>query len=393
MIKPSRPFGKIRILTVLGARPQFIKAAAISGEIRRKFRGQIREILVHTGQHFDPEMSANFFRELNLPRPSYHLGVRGGTHGASTGRMLEKIERLLLRVKPDWVLVYGDTNSTLAGSLAAAKLAIPLIHVEAGLRSFQCGMPEEINRVLSDRLATLRFCPNSAAVANLRREGLKKGNYVVGDVMIDLLQQNRRKVETAGVPFPWIRKHEYAFCTLHRAENTAPHVIPKLWNLVCKVSRLVPLVFAVHPRTQGALKRFRGAGCQTKFGTQFPKSTREDSPKGLILLGPQSYGMTQRLLANCLIVLTDSGGLQKEAHFYRRPCLVLRHKTEWNQIIPPQRVVGFDYKKIKTQILLAQQRPPHRRFAKKAGPESASKKILGIVLRHRQTKLNSFEKL
>lgn len=384
----TQSLGRIRIVTVLGARPQFIKAAAVSGEIRRHFRSQIDEILVHTGQHYDPAMSANFFRELNLPRPRYHLGVRGGAHGASTGKMLEKIEAVLLREKPDWVMVYGDTNSTLAGSLAAAKLGIPLIHVEAGLRSFQRGMAEEINRVLSDRLATLRFCPDRAAVANLRREGLKRGNYAVGDVMIDLLWRNLRNLGQAKIPFPALRKHGYAFCTLHRAENTRPEAIGRFWDLARKVSRLLPLVFAVHPRTHRALLRSRLAGRRSKPGIAMKKSRRKDVRGNPILLGPQSYGTTQKLLANSLLVLTDSGGLQKEAHFYGRPCLVLRTATEWRQIVPQERVVGLDFAKIKRQILLIQRHPPKKGPKKIPPGDSASRKILYTILQnHRKGRL------
>ncbi len=303
-----------RLLTVVGARPQFIKAAPVSRALRAAGVG---ETLLHTGQHFDEGMSAIFFQELQIPEPAYHLGVSGGGHGAMTGRMLERIEEVLLADRPDAVLVYGDTNSTLAGALAAAKLHIPVLHVEAGLRSFRRTMPEEVNRVMTDHLATLLFCPTQAAIAHLRQEGITKGVLMVGDVMHDA------SLMAAAVPSGeailgrlTLTAGSYAVATVHRAENTDdPGQLAAVIDYLRVQAKNHPVVLPLHPRTRAACERF-GLGLE-----------------GLTIIAPVGYLEMTHLIRNASLVLTDSGGLQKEAYFHRVPCVTLRDETEWTETV------------------------------------------------------------
>ena len=250
---------KFKVVSVLGARPQFIKAAPVSGLIRKKYRKRIREILVHTGQHYDPNMSDIFFRQMRIPRPKYHLGIGGGSHGAMTGRMMEKIEQVLLKEKPDWVLVYGDTNSTLAGALAAAKLHIPVAHVEAGLRSFNMRMPEEINRILTDHVSRLLFCPTRTAVANLKKEGITRGVVLSGDVMLDAAKFYRPIARNISLNQWGLKEKAYAFCTIHRQENTDDlGNLREILKALVEISRQIVVVFAVHPRTRKVIEKNPG---------------------------------------------------------------------------------------------------------------------------------------
>jgi len=302
----------MRILTVVGARPQFIKAAAVSRAIVTS--ANVSEILVHTGQHFDPEMSDIFFEELELPPPAYHLGISGGSHGDMTGRMLAAIERLLLDERPDWVLIYGDTNSTLAGALAAAKLKIPVAHVEAGLRSYNRRMPEEINRVLTDHISTLLLCPTAAAVANLAQEGISRGVHWTGDVMYDatLHSTAKARVRSRVLERLGLKSGEFAVATIHRAENTDDHIqLRRVLDWLKARTREMPVVFPLHPRTMQAVNR---AGLDL-------------AP--LLVCAPVGYLDMVRLLDGAVAVFTDSGGLQKEAYFHRKPCVTLRTETEW----------------------------------------------------------------
>jgi UDP-GlcNAc3NAcA epimerase len=302
----------MRILTVVGARPQFIKAAAVSRAIVTS--ANVSEILVHTGQHFDPEMSDIFFEELELPPPAYHLGISGGSHGDMTGRMLAAIERLLLDERPDWVLIYGDTNSTLAGALAAAKLKIPVAHVEAGLRSYNRRMPEEINRVLTDHISTLLLCPTAAAVANLAQEGISRGVHWTGDVMYDatLHSTAQARVRSRVLERLGLKSGEFAVATIHRAENTDDHIqLRRVLDWLKARTREMPVVFPLHPRTMQAVNR---AGLDL-------------AP--LLVCAPVGYLDMVRLLDGAVAVFTDSGGLQKEAYFHRKPCVTLRTETEW----------------------------------------------------------------
>ena len=305
-----------RIITIVGARPQFIKAAALSRALLAE--PALTEELLHTGQHFDDNMSQIFFRELSIPAPRFNLDIHSGHHGQMTGRMLEAIEQVLLDTRPSLVLVYGDTNSTLAGALAAAKLHIPIAHVEAGLRSFNRRMPEEINRVLVDHLSALLFCPTLEAIANLAKEGLTAGVHHTGDVMFDAtlharagaLQQSDILARLSLAP------SEYVLCTIHRSENTDDET--RLRALLAHVRGLAgrrPIVLPLHPRTRQVLARL-GIGSE-----------------GLRLIDPVGYFDMHRLLSGAHRVVTDSGGMQKEAYFHRVPCVTLRDDTEWTETL------------------------------------------------------------
>lgn len=305
-----------QVATVVGARPQFVKAATVSRALRSE---GLREILIHTGQHYDEKMSDIFFSEMEIPRPDYFLGISGMSHGAMTGEMLKKIEEVLLKTKPDVVLVYGDTNSTLAGALAAAKLNIPVAHVEAGLRSFNMKMPEEINRTLTDRISRWLYCPTTTAVKNLESEGYRAPNFEVvrtGDVMYDAALFYVKKARWPTSLESDLQTKSFALCTLHRQENTDdPETLRSLIDSLRETARRLPVVWPVHPRTRKAL-------------TQNGMST-----EGLTLLEPVSYFEMLALLKACRFVMTDSGGLQKEAYFFERPCLTLRPQTEWKELV------------------------------------------------------------
>ena len=308
----------MKIVTIAGARPQFIKAFALSRALAEA--PNFDEVLVHTGQHFDDNMSAVFFAELGIRPPDHHFAVSHSGHGAMTGEMLEKIERVLIAEKPAAVIVYGDTNSTLAGALASAKLGITLVHVEAGLRSFNRAMPEEINRVVADHVSDLLFCPTRAAVENLAREGVAKGVHRTGDLMYDAMrlatpiaERNSKILETVGV-----RPAAYAVATIHRAANTDdPAALAPVLDYLAAQSRTQPVVFPVHPRTVAALKR---AGL-------------DPERDGIRVIAPVGYLDMCRLLHHAALVLTDSGGVQKEAYFHRVPCVTLRDETEWVETV------------------------------------------------------------
>jgi UDP-GlcNAc3NAcA epimerase len=318
----------MKIVTVIGARPQFIKAAAVSRTLQEQ--GGTEEILVHTGQHYDDNMSDVFFTELEIPRPRYHLGIGSGPHGAQTGRMLEAVERVLLETRPDAALVYGDTNSTLAGALAAAKLHVPVAHVEAGLRSFNRHMPEEVNRVLTDHLSAWLFAPTEAAVANLAREGLApERTFLVGDVMFDAALYYGARARPECLERLGLRPGEYILTTIHRAENTdAPERLHSLFEGLSAVAAAIPVVLPLHPRTRAILGRQRLLGT---YGRR------------LRLCEPVGYLDMVTLEKHARLIATDSGGVQKEAFFYQVPCVTLRDQTEWvelvelgwNRLVPP----------------------------------------------------------
>lgn len=306
----------MKIVSIIGARPQFIKAAAVS----RLLRQQATEILIHTGQHYDPNMSAVFFDELDIPAPEYHLGVGSGSHGAQTGEMLRRVEEVLLAEKPDWVLVYGDTNSTLAGALAAAKLHIPVAHVEAGLRSFNRDMPEEINRVLTDHLSALLFCPSETAAQNLAEEGITRGVEVVGDVMADTLYfaAGRAAERSTILDRLELTPGSYLLATVHRAENTDN---PDRLRNILQAFTLAEetLVLPLHPRTR---KRIAEFGLQSMLdGSQ------------VRIIEPVGYLDMVLLEQSARMILTDSGGIQKEAYWLKVPCLTLRDETEWVETV------------------------------------------------------------
>lgn len=319
-----------KIFTVVGARPQFIKAAVVSRAITQT--DGITEILVHTGQHYDSNMSDVFFDELDIPRPQHNLGIGGGTHGQNTGRMLEKLEALMLVEKPDWVLVYGDTDSTLAGALAASKLHIPVAHVEAGLRSFNRLMPEEINRVLTDHMSSVLFAPTATSVKHLGQEGIV-GNKVqiVGDVMYDaaLFYKARAKPPADLIIRNW-ESGSFALCTVHRAENTDN--ADRMKGILAGLSEApYPVVLPMHPRTSLRLAR---------MGLNMPSNVH--------VIDPVGYLEMVWLEMNCRLVITDSGGVQKEAFFHNKPCVTLRNETEWTELVElsVNKLVGVDSARI-----------------------------------------------
>jgi len=305
-----------RLVTIAGARPQFVKVAVVARALAQ--RDGLDHVLIHTGQHFDHRMSAQFFDELAIPAPDHNLGIAGGPHGQMTGRMMEAIEAILLETRPDAVLIYGDTNSTLAGALVGAKLHIPVYHIEAGLRSFNRRMPEEVNRVLSDHVSKLLFCPTSTAVDHLQSEGLTEGVHLVGDVMYDatLFAKEAARQRSTVMADLDLADGGYGLLTLHRAENTDdPARLSEICHFIEDQAAGHPVVFPVHPRTRQAFAR---------FGIE---------PAGVRLIEPVGYIDMHRLLAGAALVMTDSGGLQKEAYFHRVPCLTLRDETEWVETI------------------------------------------------------------
>lgn len=310
----------IRIVTIVGARPQFIKASAVSHAIAR--RSDVEEILVHTGQHYDENMSDVFFDELAIPKPSYHLGVGSAPHGAQTGRMLEAIERVLLELRPNWLLVYGDTNSTLAGAIAASKLHVPIAHVEAGLRSFNRRMPEEINRVLTDHTADLLFAPTEVAMKHLLAEGIPATRIrQVGDVMYDvaLWQAERAKEQSRVLETHNLIEQGYVLATIHRAENTdSPERLTAIIKGLAEAADELPIVLPLHPRTRQVLAH---------------SADLQDAANRLRLIEPVGYLDMVRLEQAARLIATDSGGVQKEAFFHGTPCVTLRDETEWVELI------------------------------------------------------------
>ncbi len=334
----------MKILTILGARPQFIKAGSVSREIRRqKAEGRrLKEVIVHTGQHYDANMSDVFFEQMHIPKPDYYLGIGGKSHGAMTGQMIEKIEEVCLKEKPDWVMVYGDTNSTLAGAIVASKLHIKLAHVEAGLRSFNMKMPEEINRILTDRVSDVLFCPTATAVENLKNEGYfieeegrrKKvegfGKVVnVGDVMQDgamFYKQFAKQPPTFN-----FQPSTYILCTIHRAENTDDEKrLKDIFAALNEIAKDKQVILPLHPRTKKILDEL------------------QIDTSNLTIIEPVGYLEMVWLIDNCALVMTDSGGLQKEAYFFEKPCITLRDETEWVELVKNgfNTLVGADYEKI-----------------------------------------------
>ena len=315
----------MRITTIVGARPQFIKAAVISRAIRNNPELGLVETIIHTGQHFDSNMSDVFFDELDIPKPGANLSVGGGSHGAATGAMLAKIEEAYLADRPDMVLVYGDTNSTLAGALAAAKLHIPVAHVEAGLRSFNRDMPEEVNRVLTDHMSNLLFCPSSSSKDQLASEGVTDGVHVAGDVMFDAVCYYKgRASATAPVD------GAYAMATIHRAENTDN--IDRLRGIFDGMKQCpLPIVLPLHPRTKNAIA-----------------ASGIELPSNISIIDPVGYLEMIALVRDSSFVLTDSGGLQKEAFFLGQRCITMRDETEWTELVDcgVNRLVGADSAKI-----------------------------------------------
>lgn len=306
----------MKVAAVVGARPQFVKAVCLS----RALRARHREVLIHTGQHYDPDMSDIFFNQLDLPEPDYHLGAGSGTHARQTARMLEGIEDVLLREHPDIVVVYGDTNSTVAAALAAAKLHIPVAHVEAGLRSFNRRMPEEINRVVTDHLSDLLFCPTKQAASQLRREGIRRRVYHVGDIMYDAVLAFRDAAlrRSDALDRLGLKPGRYVAATVHRAENTdSKERLEAIFGALAQLD--VPVVLPLHPRTAGYLNRW---GLEPLVRA---------AP--FVVSAPLPYLDMLCLVHHAKAVLTDSGGLQKEAYMLKTPCLTLRGETEWTETV------------------------------------------------------------
>ena len=322
----------MKILTAVGARPQFIKLAALSKILRKN---GINEIIVHTGQHYDENMNDLFFKELEIPEPDYNLGIGSGNHGEQTGRMLIEIEKIILKENPDLVIVYGDTNSTLAGALSASKLHIKLAHVEAGLRSFNKRMPEEINRVLTDHVSDILFCPTQTAVENLKNEGITKGVYLVGDVMFDALIHFSKisEIKSNILESLNIKPKEYYLATIHRAENTDNY--ERLKNILTAFSQMDKIVvFPIHPRTKKMINYY---GLDDLLENVNIKVT-----------DPVGYLDMLKLEKNAKAILTDSGGVKKEAFWLKVPCITLRDETEWVETVNLgwNRLVGSDVEKI-----------------------------------------------
>lgn len=310
----------MKVASIVGARPQFIKATAVSRALWAA--PGVMEVLVHTGQHYDDNMSRVFFEELEIPEPDYHLGIGSGTHGAQTGKMLEAVERVLLEEKPDWVLVYGNTNSTLAGALAAVKLHIPVAHVEAGLRSFNRRMPEEVNRLVADHVAALLFAPTKAAVENLRREGiLAERIHLVGDVMYDAALHYGAKAEAASriLEQLGLNPRQYILATVHRAENTDdPARLRAIFEGLMRVAKDRPVVLPLHPRTRQALE---GEGLLV------------EAERVLRIIPAVGYLDMLMLEKNAQLIATDSGGVPKEAFFFKVPAVILRKEAEWVELV------------------------------------------------------------
>lgn len=307
----------MKFVTIIGARPQFIKAAPLSAELRKRHE----EILVHTGQHYDANMSDVFFDELGIPKPDYNLGIGGGTHGEQTGRMLEAVEKVMIHEHPDAVIIYGDTNSTVAGALAAAKLHIPVAHIEAGLRSFNRDMPEEINRIVADHVSTWCFCPSDVSVRQLASEGVAKNVYNVGDIMADSVRLFGPKAHAQSRILERLELEPkcFALATCHRPVNTDCEA--NLRTILEAFSAMaVPVVLPLHPRTMGAVMRY-------EMGDWL------HSQKNIRLIEPVGYLDMLQLQQNAALIMTDSGGVQKEAYYCHTPCLTLRAETEWVETV------------------------------------------------------------
>jgi len=355
----------LNLLTIIGARPQFVKAAAVSRALRAQ--GGIREKIVHTGQHFDANMSDIFFEEMEIPRPDHHLDIHSLSHSAMTGRMLERIEEVLLAERPDGVLVYGDTNSTLAGALAAKKQHIPVFHVEAGLRSFNMEMPEEINRILTDRISDVLFCPTQTAVDNLSREGFEHfDNQVVlsGDVMEDaaLYYAERAAEKSEVLNKLGLLNRPYFLCTLHRQENTdVPERLAAIVAALHALHKEMPVLLPLHPRTRKMLEQ---------HGIRLE----------LEILPPLGYFDMLNVLQNASMVLTDSGGLQKEAYFFSKYCVTLRDQTEWTELVDNgyNHLAGADVERILAAVQYFSGRAFHK-GASLYGGGRAAERIAGYL--------------
>lgn len=354
----------MKIISIVGARPQFIKVAPLSKELRKKHQ----EIIVHTGQHYDSKMSQLFFDELKINKPNYNLEIGSGNHGEQTGKILIEIEKILVKKKPDLVLVYGDTNSTLAGALAASKLHIKIGHIEAGLRSFKKTMPEEINRIITDHISDLFFCPTQNAVNLLRKEGITKKVYFVGDVMNDSTIQNIKIAQEKSKILEKLNltSKKYLLATIHRAENTdSKKRLISIFNAFLKNDQKI--IIPLHPRT---LKYIKLYGLYNKI----------KQSKNIVIINPVGYLDMLMLEKNARKVLTDSGGVQKEAYFLKVPCITLRDETEWIETVKDKWniLVGYNENKISQAI---EKFNPKAKQHSYFGNGSAVKKIVNVINR------------
>jgi len=362
----------MNITTIVGARPQFIKAAVLSRLIRQT--AEITETIIHTGQHYDARMSDIFFEELDLQKPDYSLGVGSGPQGEQTGRMMSALEPVLLDEQPDVVLVYGDTNSTLAGALTAVKLQFPVAHVEAGLRSFDRSMPEEINRCVTDHVSRWHFCPTATAVQNLRQEGITQNAFHVGDVMYDALLYY-----TQGEPSAHVTQlcdmlgNHFALCTLHRAGNTdCEQRFRQLWEGIGRLSEIIPVLLPLHPRTRNVIERLQLPGAQNVH-----------------VIEPVGYLDMLHLEQAARIIVTDSGGVQKEAYMHGVPCLTLRDNTEWTETIDAgwNGLVGHDTERLLAEAQRFLGQGPPADHPPLYGDGNAGGQILGRLLANVDTSL------
>ncbi len=321
----------IKIVTIIGARPQIIKAAALSRAIKENFSNEINEVIVHTGQHYDENMSQIFFDELGIPTPNYNLGVGSGSHGVQTSKMIEGIEEILLKEKPDYLVVYGDTNSTLAGAIAASKIHVPIIHIEAGLRSYNKAMPEEINRICCDHCSTMLFSPTITGYNNLIKEGFNPENkkpytidnpgiYHCGDVMYDNSMYFAEMVKDKSLN----TKGEFILCTIHRNNNTdEPERLSSIVKALLRLSEEKEIIIPLHPRT----KKLLDVNLKSEIYNQLINNER------IHIIPPASFLEMIKLEKNADLVITDSGGVQKEAFFFKKPCIIIRSETEWKEIV------------------------------------------------------------
>lgn len=350
-----------KILTIIGARPQFIKASAISREIKNY--NNLEEIIVHTGQHFDENMSDKFFTDLDIPAPKYKFSLENRTHSGMTGEMLIKLDPILTKEKPDFILVFGDTNSTLAGALAGVKLHIPIIHIEAGLRSYNNYMPEEINRILTDRISTYLFCTSDSAVQNLYQENIKQNVHNVGDVMYDSVVYFNEKGINKTEELEQVEiKKDFILATVHRQENTDDvKKLEKILDCLKVAARTNQVILPLHPRTKNIINN-----CKIDVS-------------GITIIEPVGYFSMLYLLNNCKMVCTDSGGLQKEAYFFNKFVCILRDETEWFEIVDAGlgALVGDDVAKI--QKIMNSDIPENNQNINLYGDGNASKKILDII--------------
>ena len=356
----------MKIVTVIGARPQIIKAAALSRAIKEHFKKEVDEVIVHTGQHYDDNMSQVFFDELGIPQPDYNLGVGSASHGVQTARMIEGIEEILLKEKPDYLVLYGDTNSTLAGAIAASKIHVPIVHIEAGLRSFNKSMPEEINRICCDHCSTLLFSPTSTGFKNLIKEGFNPDNkrrftidnpgiYHCGDVMYDNSKHfaNIADKKSQILDKEGLRGTNYILCTIHRDNNTdKPERLNAIFKALLKISESKMVVLPLHPRTSKLLN------------TNLEKDLYDKitNSKNIRILPPASFLDMIVLERHAQMVVTDSGGVQKEAFFFQKPCLILRSETEWKEIVECGAAVitDADEQKIIDSFNKFVENPPHK---------------------------------